>query len=292
MGVLKALLACVKLPQTHLKKAPIDQRDHQRIAIFASSVPLHEHLHRLRHQCLSLFYPLAEAPHVLRAWHDFTATAPDEASTALIFWSIPAISEVPEELHGQPVVMLDGMYAGVVEAGERLFQPLRELGTPLIDASGVAPYTAAQSAFDWAVPDEWCYYWTALYCNELDDALSSTLLQYAAERSSPRTLLVMRHMGGAVGRVPAEATAFGNRDAAFMLSFDACWENPAESEQHIAWTRARRQETQALTRGGSYINFPGFHEDRTALLHAHSSNYERLTAVQQQYDPHGVFRAG
>jgi len=98
-------------------------------------------------------------------------------------------------------------------------------------------------------------------------------------------------MGGAVGRVPVENTAFGNRDAAFMLSFDACWENPAESEQHIAWTRARRQETQARTGGGVYINFPGFHEDRTALLQAHSSNYERVTAVQQQYDPHGVFRA-
>jgi FAD/FMN-containing dehydrogenase len=240
---------------------------------------------------LSIFYPLAEAPRVLRAWRDFTATAPDEASTALIFWSIPAIPEVPEELHGQPVVMLDGMYAGSVEAGERLFQPLRELGTPLIDESGPAPYTAAQSAFDWAVPEGLYYYWTSLYCNELDDALSSTLLQQAAERSSPRTLLVMRHMGGAVGRVPVENTAFGNRDAAFMLSFDACWENPAESEQHIAWTRARRQETQALTRGGGYINFPGFHEDRTALLQAHSSNYERLTAVQQQYDPYGVFRA-
>jgi FAD/FMN-containing dehydrogenase len=239
---------------------------------------------------ISTFYPLADAPRVLRAWRDFTANAPDEATTALIFWSIPAIPDVPEELHGQPVVMLDGMYAGSVAAGERLFQPLRDLGTPLIDASGPVPYTAAQSALDWAMPDGMYYYWKALYCNELDDTLLDMLPRQAAERSSPRTLLVMRHMGGAVARVPVEATAFGNRRAAFMLSFDSCWENPAESEQHIAWTRARWQETQAVTGGGVYINFPGLHEEGNAMLRAHGSNYERLTTVQQQYDPQGVFQ--
>lgn len=240
---------------------------------------------------LSTFYPLAAAPHILRAWRDFTASAPDEASTAAIIWTLPPIPDLPPELHGQPVIMLDGMYAGNSTAGAELFEPLRTLGTPLLDMSGPTPYTAAQSAMDWAVPDGRYYYWKSLYCRQLDDATIDAMIELGEQRSSPGTLLVLRHMGGAVQRVAAGATAFGNRDAEHMLSVDACWDEPLHSDHHIAWARKAWQQLRAISGGGVYVNFPGFHEEGPHLIRAHSSNYGRLIALKQHYDPQGLFQS-
>jgi FAD/FMN-containing dehydrogenase len=244
---------------------------------------------------MTVAYPATRAEHVLRAWRAFTEQAPDEATTAAMLWSIPPAPDFPEELHGEPVIILDGMYAGPIAEGEREFAPLRELGEPLFDLSGVTTYLAMQSAMDALVPDGRSYYWKAVNLPALGDEGIGRILGWAERSPSPSNLLVLRHLGGAMSRVPADATAFGNRSALYNLSIDATWDDPSPtsptSEANIEWARRFWKDMQALSGGGAYLNFPGFGEEGEALTRAGTGeNYARLAEIKAAYDPTNLFR--
>lgn len=250
-------------------------------------------LHELGPEVMAamVFYPLEQAGELLRAWRAFAAQVPDEVTLNCEIWGIPADPELPEELHGRPVIIFDGMYAGPVDEGVRALQPLREFATPLLDLSGPASYTAVQSAFDAFVPDGLLYYWKSIYLESLSDAAIDAIAARALARPSPRTLLVTRQLGGAISRVAEDATAIGNRSAPYMLSIDATWEDPQDTERHIAWTRDFWSEMQAYSNGGVYLNFPGLVEEGKDLVRAgHGANYERLVALKNRYDPDNLFR--
>lgn len=237
-------------------------------------------------------YSLDDAPHVVPKWRDFMATAPEEITSVVIFWSIPSNPPAfPEELHGLPVVILAAFYAGPAEDGERAMQPLRELGTPVIDLSGPQPYTAVQSGFDPFFSKGNLAYWKSLYVDHLGDELIQELCWLAAERPSPLSPIDIWHHGGAMSCVGAEETAFGSRSAPFMLSFDTTWTDPADTERNIAWTRDAWAQMHRYSSGGLYLNFPGFGEEKEDLVRAaYGQNYQRLAALKTKYDPANLFR--
>ena len=79
-------------------------------------------------QLCAPFYPLEEGRKVLRAWRDFTASAPDEVNSIAIPWSVPDAEGFPPELRRRPVVITAAVYAGPAEEGARVMQPLRDIG--------------------------------------------------------------------------------------------------------------------------------------------------------------------
>jgi FAD/FMN-containing dehydrogenase len=241
---------------------------------------------------LACLYPLEHIRTVMTAWRDFVATAPDEATVDTLVWSIPAHPAFPEAIQGRPVIGLGGMYAGPADEGERLFQPLCALVPPVLDLSGTMPYLAVQSAFDPFFPaDVLRYYWKSAYLDSMSDEVVDAVTRWAGERSSPRTLLSIRHLQGAIGRVPAGSTAFGDRSAPFLLSIDATWEAAEEDGEHIAWTRGVWSDMQRFSRGAMYFNFPGFLEEGEALLRdSYGANYDRLVRSKDEYDPANLFR--
>jgi FAD/FMN-containing dehydrogenase len=238
------------------------------------------------------FYALEDADQVARAWRDFMATAPDEISSALDFWSVPAVEMFPAELHGRAFVVPAAAYYGPAEEGERALRPLRELAKPLLDLSGTMPYTILQSAFfDWAFPKDWLYYWKSLYLRELDDEAISEIIHLATTRPSSQSLIALWHHGGAMARVGETETAFGRRDNRYLISFDTTWTDPDESEQAIAWTRDAWAAMHQFSDGGLYLNFPGFGEEKEELLRAaYGVNYDRLVDLKTKYDPGNLFR--
>jgi FAD/FMN-containing dehydrogenase len=238
--------------------------------------------------CAAL-YALEDAPHVVPAWRDFMETAPEEVSSLVVFWSVPA--GFPPEIQGQPVAIVAALYAGAAEEGERVLRPLRELATPVLDMSGALPYTAIQSAFDPFFPKGLLMYWKSLYVEELSDELIGDLCRLAADRPSAMSPIDIWHHGGAMHRVGADATAFGRRAAPYMLSFDSTWTDPHDTERNIAWTRAAWAAMHRYSFGGLYLNFPGFGEEKEDLLRAaYESNYGRLQTLKATYDPTNLFR--
>ena len=146
-------------------------------------------------------YPISESRKVLDAWREFTATAPDAASTAFAVWGIPDHPDMPQELIGTPVCLIDGMYADAPEAGEALFEPLRAISRPIMDMSGRPTYLEVQTGFDEFMRDGDLYYWKSLFLDTLSDEVVNTMLSWIDHRPNPRILVIIRHMGGAVGRV-------------------------------------------------------------------------------------------
>jgi FAD/FMN-containing dehydrogenase len=235
-------------------------------------------------------YPISESRKLLEVWREFTATAPDAAATAFAVWGIPDHPEMPQELIGMPVCLIDGMYADVPEAGEALFKPLRSISQPIMDMSGRPTYLEVQTGFDEFMRDGDLYYWKSLFLDTLSDEVVNTMLSWIDERPDPRILVIIRHMGGAIARVGEADTAYVNRKANYMLSIDGAWTDPSESKNNIAWIRAFWNAMNRFSNGGVYVNFPGFGESDQTLWHAsYGDNYQRLAAVKTKYDPDNFF---
>lgn len=238
-----------------------------------------------------VMYPVEDAPRVLRAWREAIQDAPDEVTSDAAFWAFPAIPEIPEELHNVPFIYTGGVYAGPAEEGERALRPLRELGVPIVDQSGVTPYLSVQTAFDAFLPAGRRYYWKSLYLERLSDEVIDFVVKRAGTTPSPQTLMILRQLGGAMARVPEQATAFGDRTAPFNLSIDSGWEDPADDGRNVDWTRAFWTEAQRFSNGRTYFNFAGLLEEGEALVEtSYGANYERLVAVKTAYDPANLFR--
>jgi FAD/FMN-containing dehydrogenase len=239
----------------------------------------------------STAYPIEHTRSVLRAYRDTVAEAPDELTADAVVWNLPAMPELPEHLRGLPYVGIESMYAGPPQQGERVAAPLRALEVPLLDLSGSVEYVDLQQSLDPLFPAGLRYYWKALYLEELTDEAIDAIVSWSGERPSPRTVVVVRHLGGAIGRVAAEETAFGDRDAEFMLSIDSTWSDPTDDERNIAWTRAFWEDMRRFARGKTYFNFPGLLEEGDAAIRdSYGANYDRLAEVKAKYDPENLFR--
>jgi FAD/FMN-containing dehydrogenase len=184
------------------------------------------------------------------------------------------------------------MYAGPATEGERLLRRLRELERPvLLDMSGVMPYNAVQSLLDDAFPGgSQRYYWKSLFLNGLDAEVLRTIGAWLNRRPSKRTLLSIRTLGGEIARVPYDATAFGERDAPFLLSIDSTWLDPIDDEENIMWTRAFWAAMRCFSSGKTYFNFAGLLEDADAVPASYGANHERLMILKTKYDPDNLFR--
>jgi FAD/FMN-containing dehydrogenase len=236
-----------------------------------------------------VFYAAEDAAGVLRSWRDLTTTMPDELTTMANILIAPPVPFLPEAVHGRPVVGILGLHAGSVEDGERATQPLRTLAEPVADLMGPMPYTAMQSLIDplWQAGAH--NYFTGVMLDQLtDEAIDTLLTQHAAGRAPVRELH-LHHGGGAMSRVPADATAFAHRDAAYILNIIARSPGREGFEEHAGWARAAHQAMDPWSTGG-YVNFtsePG--QDKVQASYP-PDTYARLVAVKDRYDPTNLFR--
>ena len=240
---------------------------------------------------LNVAYPLEDAARVLAGWRDAVADAPDELSTAGLIWSLPVVDLVPEHLRGRPYVGVAGMWAGDPAEGERATRALRELATPLLDMSASLEYLDFQRSLDPFFPAGRRYYWKALYLDGLSDAAIESTVDWSNRRASNDTLVIIRHVGGAIARVGAEETAFGDRSSEWMLSIDSTWHDPADDQANIDWTRDYYAASLQYSDGKAYFNFPGLLEEGDAAVRSsYGANHARLAKIKAAYDPENRFR--
>ncbi len=236
-----------------------------------------------------LVFPRSEAATVLRKYRDFAAAAPDELSVWIVMRQAPPLPFLPREVHGRDVLVLALCYLGSEESGRRLTAPLAECGTVLGQHLGMQPFTAWQQAFDPLLTPGARNYWKSHNFRELKDGLLDTLVKFAGQLPSPHCEIFVAQLGGQAARVPADATAFGNRDANFVMNVHGRWDSPAEDKGGIAWAREVYQGTLSFATGGAYSNFlTGEETDR--VKSAFGANYARLARVKSTYDPGNFFR--
>ena len=240
-----------------------------------------------------VFYPLEDAPSVLRGFRAYAADAPDEVTAEAVAITMPADPHLPEAIHDRQCLIAAAVHAGDPGSGMAGLQPLRELGTPLADISQPMPFVAVQSAFDPFFPRGALQsYWKSLYLRELSDEAIDLIAARALERPAPLVLFALFQMGGAVDRPGSEDTAFSERSAPYMLSIDGNWDDPAENAANVAWVRERWAELNTFGTGATYLNFTGLSDEAVdvGVEDAFGRNLRRLAEVKATYDPENFFR--
>jgi FAD/FMN-containing dehydrogenase len=213
--------------------------------------------------------------------------APDELSMIANIMKAPPMPSVPAEQHGKPVVMALMVYAGDGEAGERAIAPIRALATPLADMVRPIRYPQMYEGPEGPRPA------AAAGTNVLVDAFApgaaEAILEHLETASAPMAAAQLRVLGGAMARVPDDATAFGYREAKLMVNVAAMYENPEEGPEHEAW--ASRLAT-ALSDGNpaAYVGFLGDDEEQGVGRAYPPATLQRLAEVKRQYDPDNLFR--
>ncbi len=236
-----------------------------------------------------VLYPGDRAKEVLGFCEEYVAQAPDEVSPLGVLGRVPRDELFPEKWHGEQYAALLAMYSG---EGERVLGPLRELGDPIADLSGPMPYVEAQKLLDEDYPDGWRYYWKSVNISSLSDAVIERLMAHAEAAPSDHSTVDVWYQGGAMGRVRAGETAFGDRSAPYLLGIEANWEEkPEDDEANVAWARDCVDDMRHFSDGGMYLNFPGFLEEGQEMVRdAYGENYQRLVALKNEYDPANLFR--
>jgi FAD/FMN-containing dehydrogenase len=213
--------------------------------------------------------------------------APEELSTIANVMPAPPMPFVPAEHHGRLVIMALLAYAGGDEAGQAALAPFRTLAAPIVDMVRPIHYPEIYP------PDDPSYHPVAagstLFLDAVDRPMAELILDHLRASTAMMAVAQLRVLGGAMARVPAEATAFAHRRRRILGNVAALYERPDEAAQHQAWvTRfasALRQDD-----GGGYVNFLGDEGDARVRDAYPGSTWDRLAAIKNRYDPTNLFR--
>jgi len=230
---------------------------------------------------------LPATPETIHAFIAEAEAAPEELSTMANVMPAPPMPFIPEEQHGKLVILALMCYAGDTEAGEKVVAPFRALATPVADMLKPMPYPEIYP------PDEQEYHPTAVgrtsFVDEVDRAATETIVERLEASTAPMRVVQLRVLGGAMARVPNDATAFGHRERRLMVNVGAIYEDPEERAQHDAWAHGT---SAALQRGATaaYVNFLG--EEGAARIHDAypGRTWDRLAQIKARYDPTNLFR--
>jgi len=212
---------------------------------------------------------------------------PEELSTICNVMPCPPMPFVPAEHHGSLVIMGMLAFAGPVEAGVSAIAPFRALAPPLADMVKPQPYTAMYP------PEVGDYHPVATvhtcFIESVDRGVASTILDHLKASTAMMRAVQLRVLGGAMARVPADATAFAHRDRRIMVNVAALYQDPADEAKHAAWASGLAD---ALSHGdeAGYVNFLGIEGPARVRAAYPGATWERLVAIKRRYDPDNLFR--
>jgi FAD/FMN-containing dehydrogenase len=213
--------------------------------------------------------------------------APEELSTIANVMSAPPMPFLPEEVHGKLIIMGMLTYAGETDAGERAIAPFRALATPIADMVRPMPYPEMYP------PEDDSYHPTAaaqtMFVDRIDRGVAETILQYLEASDASMRVAQLRVLGGAMARVPADATAFAHRSSRIMVNLAAFYEGAADRVVREAWV-ANLAEALAQDDASAYVNFLG-DEGESRVRDAYpGATWDRLAEIKRRYDPTNLFR--
>lgn len=230
-----------------------------------------------------VIYPIEQLREMLRFYRDFAPSAPDELTVYAAAVTTP---------DGMPAAALALCYCGDLEAGNRVIEPVRAFGQPIVDTLGPMPYMAQQELLSRVFPDGRQNYWKAGLTATLTDEAIETIAEYTPRVPSPLTAIVIAGSGGAAARVAPDAMAYFHRSAIYNLMILSHWEDPADNDRNVNWTREFFEAVQPHLSGGVYVNDLNDPRDEgdARVRAAYGGNYARLAALKAQYDPTNFFR--
>lgn len=230
---------------------------------------------------------LPATPEVITGFVAESESAPEELSSIANVMLAPPMPFLPEEAHGKLIIFAIMVYAGDVESGERALAPFRALAKPLADMlkpmhypeiyageqEGYHPVAAARTMF----------------VDRIDRSVAETILNHLQASTASMAVAQLRVLGGAMARVPVDATAFAHRKSKIMVNVAALYEKPEDKAKHEAWAADFASALQQSDKG-LYVNFLSDEGEARVRAAYPGSTWDRLMSIKARYDPDNMFR--
>jgi FAD/FMN-containing dehydrogenase len=229
---------------------------------------------------------LSATPETLTGFVEAAQAAPPELSVIANVMLAPPMPFIPEDVHGQPIVIGLMAYVGPLGEADSVIAPYRALGEPYADM--VRPmrypelYQGPEQQARFASGSNW-------FADFFDASMAETILEQLPRSTAPMNAIQLRVLGGAYGQVPNDATAFAHRDSGLFLNVAAMYTDGAEKDAHDAWVKGTAQLLGRNGAGG-YVGFMGEEDEETLRAAYPGGNWERLRGLKRRYDPGNVFR--
>jgi FAD/FMN-containing dehydrogenase len=233
-------------------------------------------------------WPAQSAHDVLRFWREWVRGTPDELCTMAAFLYAPPEPFIPPEVHGTPIFAIACFHLDLEGSAEDDLRPLRDLD-PAVDLLGPMPYAAIQGMFDAGAPRGSRNYWRSGYVDALSDGAIDAILAHTSKLPRPMSQVHIHQLGGAMSRVPGGATAFGNRDAGFLMNYIGLWLDVAEDEANVSWVQAASEAIEPYGTGARYVNFLADEGEGGVRSAYETETFSRLQSLKTRYDPTNFF---
>ena len=223
---------------------------------------------------------------VITGFLEVAEAAPEELSSIANIMVAPPMPFIPPEAHGKPVLMGLLAYVGPVDQGEDAIAPFRSLAEPLADMVRTIRYPELYEGEEAEVR----YASGAnFFADSLEPADVEAILEQLQQSTAMMKAVQLRVLGGALARVPQEATAFAHRDRGLFVNIAAMYMDPEEKDTHDAWVAG---VAGLLSRDGAggYVGFLGEEDEATIRAAYPGPNWDRLREIKQRYDPDNLFR--
>jgi FAD/FMN-containing dehydrogenase len=226
-------------------------------------------------------------PETIAGFVSACEAAPEELGAIGNVMPAPPMPFLPESEHGKLVILGMMAYAGPAADAEKALKPFRDLAKPLADFVKPGPYTSMYPPED---PD---YHPTAVAKNMFVDHIgkseAETIVKHLGESDASLRVAQIRVLGGAVNRVPVDATAYAHRKNKIMLNLAAFYDGEADKPKKLAWVNTFAG---ALDQGdtGAYVNFVADEGPERTRAAYPGATWDRLRKIKKQYDPQNLFR--
>jgi FAD/FMN-containing dehydrogenase len=251
---------------------------------FGVATRLHLRLHEIS-EIVGGMLILPATPEVITGFLEAAGAAPEELSTIANVIVAPPMPFIPEDAHGKPILIGLMAYVGPINQGEAVFAPFRSLAEPYADMVRPMRYPELYEG-----PEQQVRFASGsnFFADSLETGAPEVILEQLPQSTAMMKGVQLRVLGGALARVPNDATAFAHRDRRLFVNVTAMYADTAERETHDAWV-ARLADSLGKDRAGGYVGFLG-DADEPAIRAAYpGSTWDRLRQLKSRYDPDNLF---
>jgi len=226
---------------------------------------------------------------IVRCWRDFMPECPDNLRWTFSLRPGLDIPNVPDEVRGLPFAGQAALWVGDLDEGHRCLDKILSWCNPVGVRRRTMSFLTLQTMADDEFPHGRRYYTKSGYFKTITDESIDRMVHALGSIPSPLTQIELAYLGGAVNRLGATDTAFGDRSSPFVLNLLGNWADPSEDSANVSWVRNLFQELRPAMTPGVYVNFMSGDED-DRVPEAYRARWDRLLTVKSHYDPNNFFR--
>jgi FAD/FMN-containing dehydrogenase len=229
---------------------------------------------------------LPASPEVITGFLEAADAAPDELSTIANVMLAPPMPFIPEDAHGQPILMSQMAYVGPVDQADEVLAPFRVLAEPYVDMLRPMRYP---ELYDGPEQEAMFASGANFFTESLEPAGAEAILEQLPRSTAMMKAVQLRVLGGGLARVANDATAFGHRDSGLFVNVAAMYADGGEKPTHDAWVNGVA-ETLGQDGAGGYVGFLGEEDEATLRAAYPGGTWDRLRELKGRYDPDNLFR--